>query len=322
MTTAPRGVHFFANAAATENRDIITVADHSFSRSLVLFEGATDRIVAPETGDDVARILGESMVRTLALHGLVPQAVARSENVIVGEWSPRERSEQTYRVRAIATGETLAIGTPGSVRYLGGGAPFEYRGLEFILGERSPAFLVARPTLEPHVVRYFVNASPFDPTGRQAGLANDSTEPEIVEPRVDSRVENLLSTYRRSRFQPGMESHLSRELQNLFSSDGKATLIALAKMLGSADANVVAEALRTVSRIEDPRLTEDRRWLLEAGLSHRSPLVRDVAVSGLSVPGSRRSISALKKAIAQERIETLRSDMEELVDELEEESGA
>ena len=288
----------------------------------------TETSMPTHWGEHITQILDASVAQAFVLHGLVPQDVARSEKLILSEWFADARSEQTYQVRALVTGETLNIGTPGSLRHLEDlnvrTSVFERGGVDltFRTGADSPMTLLVDTSFYPRFLRYFVGAQPFDLSGKDVRMPSDSTELEFVGPRLEREVVDLLWSSRGARFEEGMESNMSRALVALLDSEGKSVLLALARAITKADANVVAEILRTVARLEGPRFADERRWLLEAGLSFKSPLVRDVAVSSLATVGDRRSIPALRRAIAQERIAALRADMEELVRDLEGEPRA
>lgn len=315
--------------------EFLAVEAHDIPRGYFLAGGFSESEprMSGRQREGIAEVLDESIARAFAVYGLVPQDVSRFEKSVVSEWPPETRNEQTYQVRAVVTGDTLHLGTiaAGNAPYLRDlffrDSLFQQSGLIDLTfrvsTEDKPTVLCVDTSFYPRSLRYCLNAQYRDLSSRSVGMGGDSTDLEPGGRNLEGRIADLVSSSARgSRFEDGLESTLSRALVALFESEGKSVLVALAKAITKADSNVVAEILRTVARFEGAAVSEERRWLLEAGLSSRSPLVRDVAISGLMTHGDRRSIAALKKAIAQERIAPLRADMEELVRDLEGEPRA
>ena len=131
-------------------------------------------------------------------------------------------------------------------------------------------------------------------------------------------IENLFAAARGQDFEDGMQSEFSREVVSLIDQSGIAALEVMASLIihEKVNAEVAAEALRALSRIEDTRTYKFRLWLLERSLQCVSTRVRDAAVLGLAYLDDPNAVSAIKQAIESEQYLELRKDMEQVLSQL------
>ena len=122
-------------------------------------------------------------------------------------------------------------------------------------------------------------------------------------------------------FEDGMESDFSRKLLAWLEeahADMVMNQIILLVEDDSIAPEVLAETLRWLGQMADGSVYAHRRWLLEHCLHHPSVCVRDGAILGLSFLEDPRIIPALERALSQEPLATLRSDIEQVLEDLRE----
>jgi hypothetical protein len=120
------------------------------------------------------------------------------------------------------------------------------------------------------------------------------------------------------RFEDGMESQFSRELDSLVRGFGAGSLDVLGVLLQdlSVSSVVRAEALRWVGRAEGAISHSARLLLLSTGLSSGSALVRDSAALGMAAMDDPAAIPLLEQAVELERNSELKADMRQVLEEL------
>jgi len=120
-------------------------------------------------------------------------------------------------------------------------------------------------------------------------------------------------------FEDGMESNFSRELVRLVRRYGKTAMEVITTLIvnDNVNAEVAAETLRWLGRVDHPPSHHDRLWLLEKSLFSTSALVRDGAVLGLASLDDPHAIPYLRQAIEREKYASLREDLEQVRDQLE-----
>jgi len=121
-------------------------------------------------------------------------------------------------------------------------------------------------------------------------------------------------------FEDGMASAFSRRLLALLAEQGEPVMnqIILLTEENAIAPEVLAEALRWFGHMGEGVAYAHRRWLLEHALHHASVRVRDGAILGLSFLEDPGTISALKRALAQEPHATLRHDIAQVLQDLQE----
>lgn len=128
----------------------------------------------------------------------------------------------------------------------------------------------------------------------------------------------LLQNIHDEHFEDGMESEFSRRFIALILANPPTTLAALSDVLSAEQVNaeVAAEALRWLGRMESPDTELQRRLILEQGLKSPTSRVRDGAILGLASLNDPDALPALEHAIQQETIPELRADMVEVLEQL------
>jgi hypothetical protein len=135
---------------------------------------------------------------------------------------------------------------------------------------------------------------------------------------LSQTLQRILRRNSREVFEDGMESELSRSLTEQIDRHGEQAISELASAFDSPDfaPHVLGEALRWVGRASHFASLRTRLWLLCNSLSHPSTLVREGAILGLASLDDRRAIPSVERAIESESSQTLRSDLVELLAQL------
>lgn len=120
-------------------------------------------------------------------------------------------------------------------------------------------------------------------------------------------------------FEDGMENPFTAGVTRLIQRAGGRGMEPLAHLLVSESmpAEVAAEALRCLGRMEHPLTHSYRRWVLEHRLISVSPLVRDGAALGLAYLDDPHAIPYLRRAVGNEQDADLRADLEQVLVQLE-----
>lgn len=145
---------------------------------------------------------------------------------------------------------------------------------------------------------------------------------------LSSIVERELSFFlfagREQTFEDGIESEFSQNFVRIITRYKKIALDSLQKLIesNSINAEVLAEALRWLPRIQDPLTYNQRLSLVTRCLFLPWSRVRDAATLALSSLADQSAVSALKRAIELETVEELRADMEQALTYLESISSA
>ena len=130
----------------------------------------------------------------------------------------------------------------------------------------------------------------------------------------------LFAQAREEYFEDGMESEFSRGLTHLILERG-GRVLRVADQLESSGLiteGVISEALRWIGLMDDAATHEDRRRFLQRHLSSRSVQVRDGALLGISFMDDPRSLPSMRKAVECEKVDELKKDLQQVMDQLEE----
>jgi hypothetical protein len=132
---------------------------------------------------------------------------------------------------------------------------------------------------------------------------------------TEARFKAAFQRAREERFEDGMESEFSNELESLVETYGSTARNVLARLLEDegVSARVWGEAMRSLGRSDDRPSREARLWVLEKGLTSSSAFVRDGAALGLASMDDPSAIPYLQRAISSEKLEGLRADMQEVL---------
>ncbi|MEQ8673166.1 MAG: hypothetical protein RLP44_32075 [Aggregatilineales bacterium] len=135
---------------------------------------------------------------------------------------------------------------------------------------------------------------------------------------LHSEVLNLFRSAVGTRFEDGMDSAFSLRLQAMIMTYGNETVKIIDNVIFNeqVDADVVSESLRWIGKVEGHQTHRLRRLLLETSLHHPSPMARDGAILGLSFMDDPESITALEYAIKNEKLNSLKADMQQVLEQL------
>lgn len=184
-------------------------------------------------------------------------------------------------------------------------------------------FMAARPDIRIHYLNVEGNARTDLDLWKNLlkepeEIISSSTEHTKSRNDLYKTIENLFAAARGQDFEDGMQSEFSKEVVSLIDQSGVAALEVMASLImhEKINAEVAAEALRALSRIEDTRTYNFRLWLLLRSLQCVSTRVRDAAVLGLAYLDDTNAVSAIKQAIESEQCLELRKDMEQVLSQL------
>ncbi len=161
----------------------------------------------------------------------------------------------------------------------------------------------------------FTAVTPVEPV--QALQTAGATAP-LRDTVAEAKFRSVFEQGAEEKFEDGMESEFSRELESLVKAYGAASKPILARLLEDASISpaVWAEALRCLGRLDDPASREARLWVLEKGLTSPFLIIRDGAALGLASMDDPSAIPYLQLAVDSERVPELRTDMEQVLSQL------
>jgi len=136
---------------------------------------------------------------------------------------------------------------------------------------------------------------------------------------IEEELKLLFWASRDEVFEDGMTSVFAKNLRRLVAQHGN-DLVETLTMLSFAErlnAGILAEALVTLARLDDPKTLAARRWLLAFCLFHSSPAVRDAAALGFDALGDSRARFYLRSALDRETVPELQHYIRELISEFE-----
>ena len=121
-------------------------------------------------------------------------------------------------------------------------------------------------------------------------------------------------------FEDGMESELSRRLDSLVKEYDGIAVEAIAKKIinEKVNAELAAQTLRCLGRIDHKPSYAYRRWVLEKCLECSSTMQVEGAALGLASMDDAHAIPYLRKAIEREDLPELIEDLEQVLSQLEE----
>jgi len=136
---------------------------------------------------------------------------------------------------------------------------------------------------------------------------------------LQSKILPLFGAAIEERFEDGRETLFSNSLESLIRKEGTLALEIISDLLSNdrLHPEVAAEALRWIGHMEHDPTYDSRFALLGQALLNPSPQIRDGAALGLDFMEDASAIPLLQEAIERERIAALRSNLEQVLDELE-----
>jgi hypothetical protein len=137
---------------------------------------------------------------------------------------------------------------------------------------------------------------------------------------LSEEIYSLFKASDEQNFEDGMESEFSKKLILLvkeYANEAIEIIISIIHYDERVNAEVAAEALRWLGKIDHAPSYGFRLWLLERSLRCSKARIRDGAILGLASLNDPHAISFLKLAIEQEKYSELRKDMEQVLTQLE-----
>lgn len=160
--------------------------------------------------------------------------------------------------------------------------------------------------------------------GKQASLVkrNKNLKTEFLD--INPKVETLFQAYANEDFDDGMESEFISEIVSLVQKYGAQAVEAIKPIIITQNVKpyVAFEVLRWLGRINHLESHRSRLLFLEMCLDNPSRLVRDGAALGLASMKDAHAIPYLREALAQEKIQDLRKDMETVLWRIENSNAA
>ena len=118
-------------------------------------------------------------------------------------------------------------------------------------------------------------------------------------------------------FQDGMESSLSRSIEEMVSRHGNDAIKAIDHIIErGCDTEAAAEMLTTLGHIDDRTTQAARLTLLVKNLQSLNDSIRAMASDGLMYLGDPRALAPLRTAVRQEGHADIKKDMELAIEEL------
>jgi hypothetical protein len=141
---------------------------------------------------------------------------------------------------------------------------------------------------------------------------------QISSTDIEKQILEIFKSGEGETFEDGMESNFSRSLSRFVRKYGSNGLVEVVQIIlhGETNNEVVSEAILCLSRLDDCRTYQYRRWLIEKVLESEEFYIRDAAISGLSHLDDKDSIPAIEKAVSSEKNTELKEDMEKVLAEL------
>jgi hypothetical protein len=154
-------------------------------------------------------------------------------------------------------------------------------------------------------------------------LANATIAEESFR-ELAAQLETHFRNWQELRFEDGVENDVSRQLWLLLITHSSLLIEALASVITAekTSARVAAEALRHLGRFVHPSSHTERLWLLAHALRSSSPLSRDGASLGLAHLEDPSAIPYLKAAIESEPDQSLKQDLQQVLDGLQQTKDA
>jgi hypothetical protein len=155
-------------------------------------------------------------------------------------------------------------------------------------------------------------------TRQDSGTAErDNSKKEDIGLQIDK----LLNTTREVTFEDGLGAEFYGELESIIKEYRKDAILALYYRIMISkqfDPEIAAETLNWLGTVECPDTDTHnlRLWLLEEGLKHFSPGVREGATIGLSRLNDPKSIPFLESAAKKEQRRLLRKEMDKVIGRL------
>jgi hypothetical protein len=165
-----------------------------------------------------------------------------------------------------------------------------------------------------------ISPQPIVPPSWRRGeiVISAESSPEGMNPELAQKMEQIFERGASEFFEDGMDSNFARELLLSILEYGTSAIDAIAEYLFSSTANsdVGSEALRRLADIDDRRIPASRWALLQRGIRHRSPRVRDGAILGFASLDDPRALELLKSVETEESVPELQHLIQKVIEQL------
>lgn len=154
-------------------------------------------------------------------------------------------------------------------------------------------------------------------TAPAPAVGTSSDVDDVVLHQVTAAITSIFQISRDESFESGIDNNLSVGLRAIYLRHPYVLLKVLSTQLRDADSeSILIESLRTLGSINHPATQKVRVSLIAHFLNHPSAIVRDASALALSFLDERGAIPYLKRAIERERLQSIRTDMQSIIDEL------
>jgi len=172
------------------------------------------------------------------------------------------------------------------------------------------------------IIRYEPNTQA---TGTVAGLEKLVTENSTGRQNdqelslISLEIEHIFAVVSDEIVEDGSDTDLYETIEDLISKRGSSAVLLLSRHLtsGKVKGSTLTKALAILGQVRDVSSYYNQLQVLEKLLFSSSPRVRDGACLGLSFLDDPQSINIVKKAIVEEQILVLKSNLEKLLHQLE-----
>ena len=166
-----------------------------------------------------------------------------------------------------------------------------------------------------------VEAATSDPEGNPSHRnrsAAASTQEEKRSEELDEKIKELFRRAKEGFYDEGSAEDFADILTGLLRQWGDEAIIALSPFIvgNEANAEVVSEALRCLSHLDDSASQTSRLWIISRALQSRSSWIRDSATIALTMIDDPTSGQYLQKAIDRESNEEVIRNMRTALDYL------
>lgn len=163
---------------------------------------------------------------------------------------------------------------------------------------------------------FVVEADP--PYRAETASVSRAVESASARESVRRAIDRLFVIAESENFEDGMESNLTIGLATVLRQYPRLAFGILKGELSvrRISRRVLTEVLHFLGRFKGRGIADEQYSVVSAYLHHGSPVIRDAAAVGLSYMRDKRAIPVLEKAIANEKADSLRRDMEVVLAEL------
>ena len=148
-----------------------------------------------------------------------------------------------------------------------------------------------------------------------------SHTPEIlpIDRHLEQSILDIFDAYQHEEFDADIAYYFTNALDALILANGNPAIQAINLVIKKYDLkyDMIFEILRALGRIEDETTKDERYKLLIRFITHKSPIVRDGAISALSFLDDKRALPQLRMLLEAETSQTLKNNIKVAIKSLE-----